>query len=320
MSETTPILDANELFEKLGGYYNGSGFPSLDVKPRRTAAGTPYFREPGVALVARPEVCTQSLEGFLSNFDDELDFMPYLEDPPVGNDADDTGNPEPGANLAKIAGQLCYLSFGANRTRNAEAGKYHDNIKKSRHGSVLEHPSYSFLIYGVDRSFTHELVRHRVGVAFSQVSQRYVDGKTLRFVQRPEYVASSYLLGLFEERIDRAAKEYAEVAAHLVELQAGGAGILSGEKRTELRKKVNQCARSGLPNETEAPIMLSGNVRALRHIIEMRADGAADLPIRAVGIKLLLIMKKIEPTLFDDYTIVELPDSTMGVRTEYRKV
>jgi thymidylate synthase (FAD) len=314
-------IDSDELFERLGGNHKGNGYPALDVKPLRTAVnGIPYFREPGVALYVQPQPCPDALEGFLSGFDEELEFMPYLEDPAIGSEADITGNPEPGANISKTAGQLCYLSFGPNRTRNAEGAKYHGHIKQVRHGSVLEHPSYTVIVYGADRSFTHELVRHRTGVAYSQVSQRYVDGKTLRFVERPEYQHDNFLHGEFEERIERAAVEYARIAARLVEMQAAGDVTLSGEKRTELRKKVNQAARSALPNETEAPIMFSGNVRALRHVIEMRADGPADLPIRAVGIKLLLIMLKVEPTLFDDYTIVELPDGTFGAQTEHRKV
>jgi thymidylate synthase (FAD) len=323
---TTPLIDAKDLFLKFGGGYRGAGYPVFDADVHETDAGTLYLKQPGVCLFAMPQFCTQSLGTFLRGFGADLGFMQYLEDPPIGDVSASAAGfepellPQPGANIAKTAGQLCYLSFGANRTKNADAAKYHDNIKSSRHGSVLEHPSYTFLVYGVPRDFTHEAVRHRVGVAFSQVSQRYVDGKTLRFVERPEYQRDSFLHGKFEERIDRAAKEYAEIADHLVRLQISGDQMLSSEKRTELRKKVNQAARSGLPNETEAPIMISGNARALRHIIEMRADGPADLPIRAVGVRILTIMKLVEPTLFDDYSIVELPDGTYGAQTSYRKV
>jgi thymidylate synthase (FAD) len=315
-------IDADELFLRFGGAHLNPGYPVIDAVVAETEAGTPYLQQPGVALYAMPQFNNTSLTGFLRGFGDDLDFMQYLDDPFIGEENDNGMGlePEPGANIAKTAGQLCYLSFGPNRTRNADAAKYHGNIKSSRHGSVLEHPSYTFLIYGVGRDFTHELVRHRVGVGISQVSQRYVDGKTLRFVERPEYQRHVRLHDMFKARIDRSAAEYAEVAEILLGLQAGGDQILSGEKRTEQRKKVNQCARSLLPNETEAPIMITGNARALRHIIEMRADGAADLPIRGVGVRLLTIMKQVERTLFDDYEIVELPDGTYGARTDFRKV
>jgi thymidylate synthase (FAD) len=321
MTTTEKTIDPGDLFHQLGGNYCGpEGNPVFHTEPRATSAGTSYLRDPGVALYVRPRYCQDALRGFLQGFAPELEFMQYLDDEPLGGADEEGVQFEPGGNIAKTAGQLCYLSFGPGRTKNADGSKYHGNIKTSRHGSVLEHPTYSFLVYGIDRSFTHELVRHRVGVAYSQVSQRYVDGKTLRFVERPEYQRDAELHARFESWIDRCTVEYDEVAKHLARLQAQGDATLSGEKRTELRKKVNQCARSRLPNETEAPIMFSGNVRAIRHVIEMRADGPADLPIRAVGVRLLLIMKQIEPTLFDDYSIVKLSDGTFGMQTEHRKV
>jgi thymidylate synthase (FAD) len=58
------------------------------------------------------------------------------------------------------------MSFGPNRTKNCDIDKYINHIRESRHGSILEHASYTFLFYGVSRSLTHELVRHRVGTAF----------------------------------------------------------------------------------------------------------------------------------------------------------
>ena len=45
------------------------------------------------------------------------------------------------------------------------------------HGSVLEHAVWNFIIAGVNRSYTHELIRHRTGFGYSQFSQRYVDDR-----------------------------------------------------------------------------------------------------------------------------------------------
>ena len=186
--------------------------------------------------------------------------------------------------------------------------------------SVLEHAQYSFLLYGAGRDFTHELVRHRTGVAFSQVSQRYVDGKVLRFVERPEYQGDPELHEKFLARIDQTAATYDDLARILAAKQAGGDVALSSEKKTEMRKKVNQAARSALTNEVEAPIMFSGNIRALRHVCEMRAAGAADVPIRGVTTRIFLCMQHEEPTLFNDYKLYELPDGTHAVATDWRKV
>ena len=67
---------------------------------------------------------------------------------------------------------------------------------------MLEHATFSFLCYGISRSNTHEIVRHRAGTAYSQLSQRFVSGKVLRFVERPEYRNHPSLHKRFEERIN----------------------------------------------------------------------------------------------------------------------
>jgi thymidylate synthase (FAD) len=171
-------------------------FPAQFPEVHRTPKGTPYLREPGVVLLSKPDTDIQGMRGFLSEFEQGLEFSDYLEDP---TDIDD------GAQLVKAAGQVCYASFGPKRTKNDEASKYLGHIKESGHGSVLEHANYSLLLYGVSRSLTHELVRHRAGFAFSQLSQRYVSGKVLRFVERPEYQKDELLHRRFLSRIAAAA-------------------------------------------------------------------------------------------------------------------
>lgn len=285
-------------------------FPAYHPEVNRTPNGTPYLTEPGVVLLAQSVVNMSGVRPFLDGFDKELGFGQYLDDPV---------DLDPSDQLVKFAGQLCYLSFGTSRTMNAEAAKYFQNLLESGHGSVLEHPAFSFLIYGVDRSFTHELVRHRVGVAFSQVSQRYVDGKCLRFVERAEYQNDHRLHTMFENWIDLNAKEYDLRASILSDLQTKGDPTMSGEKKRDLRKKVNQAARACLANETEAPIVFSANVRALRHIIEMRANPAADIQIRLVGVRLAQIVRKTS-RLFEDHMVEKLHDGTSGIATKTRKV
>jgi len=213
----------------------------------------------------------------------------------------------------------CYMSFGPRRTKNENAAAYFERLTSAGHGSVLEHASFSFLLYGISRSVTHELVRHRAGAGFSQVSQRYVSGAVLRFVERPEYQDDEELNRLFEERADRAAAEYEEMAERLLGRQEGGASMLTADYKTDARKKVQQTARSLLPNETEAPMVFTGNVRALRHIVEMRADAHAESEIRNLAVRIFLCLYKADPILFGDYRIGELPDGTFTVTTEHRK-
>src|SRR3954453_3752577 len=100
-----------------------------------------------------------------------------------------------GEALAEFAGRLCYLSFGEDaglegghktipgRTTNQA---YLANILNTKHGSVLEDAVWSCLFEGVSRTLPHELVRHRAGFGFSQLSQRYVDESDIGFVLPPE--------------------------------------------------------------------------------------------------------------------------------------
>jgi thymidylate synthase (FAD) len=299
----------SELFEALGGAVV-DGFPVIHSPVFRTGEGTAYLKAPGVVMLARPRTNVAGLAGFLEGFDPELSFPAYLDDPTRLPDS---------SQLCKTAGQLCYASFGPRHTTNENAAAYFERLTSAGHGSVLEHASFSFLLYGISRSVTHELVRHRAGVGFSQISQRYVSGSVLRFVERPEYREDEELHSLFEERADRAAAEYAALTDGLLERQEGGSSMLSADYKTDARKKVQQTARSLLPNETEAPMVFTGNVRALRHIVEMRADAHAESEIRNLAVRIFLCLVTADPILFGDYEIGTLPDGTFTVTTEHRK-
>lgn len=288
-----------------------AGYPFIASPICHTTQGTPYLKVPGVTLLARPQVSLEGMSDFLEGFGDELNFSQYLQDPtPLAH----------GAQLCKTAGQLCYASFSPKRTYNANAERYFQNIIESGHGSVLEHANFTLLFYGISRSVTHELVRHRAGVGFSQLSQRYVSGRVLRFVERPEYQNNSQLHARFERRIDFLAEEYEALAEALLVEQKAGSEILSADERTDLRKKVQQAARSALPNETEAPIVVTANVRAWRHIIEMRANPHAETEIREMAFRAYLCLAHTEPLLFGDYNIERLPDGTYGVSNVHPKV
>jgi thymidylate synthase (FAD) len=274
-----------------------------------TPAGTPYLRQPGAVLISRPQVDLSGLGPFLEAFTrDGVDFSSYLEDPVVLADADQ---------LAKLAGQACYMSFGQHRSWNERAADYFRNILASGHGSVLEHANFTIVTYGGDRSYTHEAVRHRAGFAYSQESQRYVDGKVLRFVERIEFQADAELHGLFEKRIDRAAAEYDDLAERLRASYLASRPGFVDLPRTEQRKAVNQAARACLPNETEAVIVTTGNVRAWRNTIELRASPHADRPIRAIAFRQLLLLREAAPLLFADY---RLDHENETAESEFRKV
>lgn len=328
--------EIESVFQAQGGNVVG-GFPVIDALAYQTSRGTSYLQDPGVVVLAHTRTNPEVLKGFLAGFDPALEFPAYLHDPVCWDEVDvceeqgrRTFVPDPAhplrhplpdsAQLVKIAGQLCYMSFGPDRTRNAEAVKYLTNLVASGHGSVLEHPNVTLLLYGISRSLTHELVRHRAGFGYSQLSQRYVDGSRLRFVERPEYQQDGGLHSAFQQEIDRQAEQYELLAQHLLARQEQGSDLLAGETKRDRRKKVNQAARSVLGNHAEAPIVVTGNLRAWRHVLSMRASEHAEVEIRRAAYRCFLCLAMLDPVVFRDYDMVTYADGTKGVTTPYPKV
>ena len=281
----------------------------------QTSKGTRYLTAPEAVIVAATRWTGADVE-LQSDFIEPLfpvcDELDYFEDDPLVSDEGGDG-----AQLAKFAGQLCYLSFGAQRTRNSEAAKYLEHIKASGHGSVFEHVNYSLLLWGVSRAFTHELVRHRAGFGFSQVSQRYVAGRHVRFVESPAHSFYPEMHVAFEAWIDQCAEQYQRREQILLRVS----GIDPAKATTEQRKAVRQEARRCLPNETEAPILVTGNLRAWRHMIEQRASRFADAEICAAAYLCFEKLRAHEPMLWSDYTVETVrEDGLPTVQTQYRKV
>lgn len=229
----------------------------------------------------------------------------------------------PGEVVAEFAGRLCYLSFGEDaglegghktipgRTTN-EA--YLANILRTKHGSVLEHAVWTLLLEGVSRSLTHELVRHRAGFGFSQLSQRYVDESDIAFVQPPEIAEGTPAYEIWEEACGRSLEAYRALLDELTD-QVGDDG-----PATMRKKRARQAARSVLPNCAETKIVVTGNARAWRHFMEMRGSGSADLEIRNLATAVLDVMTAESPHIFGDMHAVPHGDGTDVVETPHSKV
>src|ERR671938_302880 len=123
------------------------------------------------------------------------------------------GESTDGERLAEFAGRLCYMSQANPAKRPTR--EYLDNIKRQGHGSVLEHASYTLLLEGVSRSLTHELVRHRAGFAFSQLSQRYVDESSASFVVPPAVIGDEALEAAWREQVESAQQRYVALVEEL---------------------------------------------------------------------------------------------------------
>lgn len=274
----------------------------------RTEKGTAYLQEPGVALIGYPVFTETAYDEFLSDFSD-LGFPQYS--------GDDWQLLSPGAALVKASGQCCYASFGPKRTKNSDAGAYLEHILDSRHGSVLEHANYSLFLWGISRSLTHELVRHRAGTAFSQLSQRYVGSNVLRFVERPEVSRNPEKHEEFLRQIDAHAEAYRSDSEYWTrEIAVSHPGL----PRTEHRKKAQQIARRVLPNQTETWITMTANLRAWRNILEQRGSEVAEIEMRVLSLKILQALKKVVPELFRDARVSEGKDGYPVIKFAYSKV
>lgn len=208
-----------------------------------------------------------------------------------------------GQALAEFAGRACYQSWSKPIPATATNAGYLDHILQVGHLSVLEHSTATFYITGISRSVTHELIRHR-HFSYSQLSQRYLppDGPA---VEEPAVIAGDpELHGIFQAAIDHSATAYAELLAILEDrASAGPDGTLA-------RKQARQAARSVLANATTTAIVVTGNFRAWRHFIGMRATEAADVDIRGLAVALLVELQTLAPNVFADFRVSRLPDGT----------
>jgi thymidylate synthase (FAD) len=254
------------------------------------------LREPAVYLVGRQVVD----DGFLDRF---------LSDHGVSWQTDTEIAAE---HLVETAGRVCYMSFAKPRPGGNKA--YIGHILEVGHGSVLEHGVWNFIFTGISRTCTHELVRHRAGWGYSQLSQRYVDESVAEYVE-PDCIADQpELHKIWLDAVAHAHQAYLKLTEGLQETYK------EEPDRTLRRKLARQAARSILPNATETKIFVTANARALRHFIELRANRHAEVEIRKLAVAVLRIMQQESPNLFGDYELIPLPDGTHEAVTNHRKV
>jgi len=218
--------------------------------------------------------------------------------------------------IVELAGRVCYMSLGDKQFRKTNAD-YIGNLVGQGHGSVLEHAVWDLLITGVSRSLTHELVRHRSGTGFSQLSQRYVDESTADFIEPPVIAADPELHAVWLRSIEASHAAYNELVEGLARRVQEQHPDLS---RTQRRKLAREAARSVLPNATETKLLFSANARALRWIITLRGGEGAEPEIRRLAVKLCRLMRDEAPNLFGDIEIVRLNDGSEGVQAGHTKV
>jgi thymidylate synthase (FAD) len=248
-----------------------------------------FYSEPVVSLLARPAFVEPA----------------HLAVNRIGDSTD-------GERLSEFAGRLCYMSQKNPASRGTR--EYIENIKKQGHGSVLEHASYSLLFEGVSRSLTHELVRHRAGFAYSQLSQRYVDESKAAFVVPPAILGDEMLLAQWKSQMEIAQAAYVSLVEQLMERYGWVAD------KVHRRKMAREAARGVLPNSTETKIVVTANARAWRTMLELRSSEGAEFEIRRLAVMVLRLMQREAPGFFSDFEVYVAEDRAEAARIGYHKV
>lgn len=218
--------------------------------------------------------------------------------------------------LLELAGRACYRSFepGLNKnvTKVREGNEsYLQNVAKQLHGSVFAHASVNFILHDVSRVFTHELVRHAIGSAFSQESLRFVRLDDIKFWKPSVFTKDQYV----SERCD-------EVVQYLENVQKELADYFDLDNPTKPfheKKEITSAMRRLAPEGLGTTIVWSCNFRTLRHVIEMRTDPGAEEEIRLVFGKVAEIVKSKYPAAFGDYEI-EIVKGLPHYKTVNRKI
>jgi thymidylate synthase (FAD) len=218
-----------------------------------------------------------------------------------------------GQALAEFAGRACYESWHKPNPATATNAGYLRHILEVGHLSVLEHATVTMYLRNVSRSLTHELIRHR-HFSYSQLSQRYAPSGAADMVEPDVIAADPQLHARFVAATSEALHAYGELLAGL-EARFADAG--SGESATLRRKQARQAARAVLPNATETRLVVTGNYRAWRHFVAMRASEHADVEIRALAVACLRELVAIAPNAFADFEITVLPDGTEVASSPY---
>jgi len=198
------------------------------------------------------------------------------------------------------------MSFGEKQSPRRN-GDYIHNLIRQGHESVLEHVSWTFLMAGISRAFTHQLVRHRVGFAFSQLSQQYHEEISATFVEPAHLQQSPKALKAWQKAVAVSQESYRVILDSLGELE-GKTGLQLSKK--EFKRAIRSAARSVLPNATETKIVATANARALRHFFKIRGSIPGDIEMREVAAALFILVRTEAPSLFADFTLKKLADGS----------
>lgn len=239
---------------------------------------------PKVYLVGQTEVNIDEITKYLDD-SDNTDFLKSIEEAQAAGIST-------AEILCSLFAKMCYKSLTLGQNKNViRIRDIKDNLIgcfKTGHGSIFEHISFNFIAADCSRVFTHELIRHRPGMAYSQNSGRYIRVDEIDIVFDPilEPVKDDII-----ETIDFIEKKYKEIEDKL---------NINNLKDFELKKKLTSALRRIAPNGQSNEIAFTANLRSLRHLILVRTSRHAEWEIRVIFEQVYKIMKEKYPLMFAD--------------------
>lgn len=249
---------------------------------------------PEVFLISKPMLSWTEISRYLEKVDQRTettasDWTNRLLD----------ANANDGELLVEFGGRFCYRSWvpgaNVNVTKIREDSKeYLGNILKSGHGSVLEHANYSFVFDDVSRVFTHEMVRHRAGVAVSQESMRFVRLTDIPFWFPKWAMDDEELMARSLDLLDQLESHQIWMSQHF-KLDDEGVSFHEKKHKTSFMRRF-------APDGVATGMLCTINVRALRHIIYMRTALGAEEEIRIVMDQVANLSLEATPDLMQDYS------------------
>jgi len=187
-----------------------------------------------------------------------------------------------------LSAKLCYskstIEDLKEKISQKDQSAFIEKLMGMGHESVLEHVTFSFGVEGVSRVLLAQLTRHRIA-SFSVQSQRYVSYENGFGFIMPDSIAA-----LGEEAVQEYQKQMDTIESWYVEWQ----------KKLGKGEKSNEDARFVLPNACETRLVVTMNVRELRHFFSLRMCNRAQWEIRRMAEEMFKICFDIAPALFMD--------------------
>ena len=190
--------------------------------------------------------------------------------------------------VVALGARLCYSKARVDdlltRVEAKDQTDFVHKIMGMGHDSVLEHASFTFGIEGVSRVLLAQITRHRLA-SFSVQSQRYVSYESgFGYIVPPKIEAlGEDAVAEFEQQMDTLHQWYTEWQRKLGTGEGG-----------------NEDARFVLPGACETRMMVTMNVRELRHFFSLRMCSRAQWEIRALANEMHRLCMEVAPALFEN--------------------